>query len=120
MHRLRNAPKTPLAVAGILATPLFFGALMAFSLVLDKPSVEVTKRGAEILADPLGLRLVSFESATDSFTAQGSGGWFVGDEGADTTRFAVGISPILQRRLVQSCALVAQALPAQPASGSAG
>ena len=36
---------------------------------------------AEILADPLGLRLVSFESATDSFTAQGSGGWFVGDDG---------------------------------------
>ena len=40
MRRLRNAPKTPLAVAGILATPLFFVALMAFSLVLDKPSVE--------------------------------------------------------------------------------
>ena len=52
MRRLRNAPKTPLAVAGILATPLFFVALMAFSLVLDKPSVELTKRGAEILADP--------------------------------------------------------------------
>ena len=46
---------------------------------------------AEILSDPLGLRLVSFESATDSFTAQGSGGWFMGDEGA-TTRFAVGIN----------------------------
>jgi uncharacterized protein YhdP len=42
---------------------------------------------AEILADPLGLRLISFESATDSFTAQGSGGWFMGGEGA-TTRFA--------------------------------
>ena len=46
---------------------------------------------AEILSDPLGLRLVSFESATDSFTAQGSGGWFVGSEGA-TTRFAVSIA----------------------------
>jgi uncharacterized protein (TIGR02099 family) len=46
---------------------------------------------AEILSDPLGLRLVSFESATDSFTAQGSGGWFMGADG-DTTRFAVGIN----------------------------
>jgi uncharacterized protein (TIGR02099 family) len=53
---------------------------------------QVGRLDAEILADPLGLRLVSFESATDSFTAQGSGGWFVGDEGADTTRFAVGIN----------------------------
>ena len=53
---------------------------------------QIGRLDAEILADPLGLRLVSFESATDSFTAQGSGGWFVGDEGADTTRFAVGIN----------------------------
>ncbi len=52
---------------------------------------QVGRLDAEVLADPLGLRLVSFESATDSFTAQGSGGWFVGDEG-DTTRFAVGIN----------------------------
>ncbi len=52
MHRLRRAPKAPLAVAGILATPLFFVGLMAFSLLLDKPSVEVTRRGAEVLADP--------------------------------------------------------------------
>jgi uncharacterized protein (TIGR02099 family) len=53
---------------------------------------QIGRLDAEILADPLGLRLVSFESATDSFTAQGSGGWFVGDEGADTTRFAVSIN----------------------------
>jgi uncharacterized protein YhdP len=46
---------------------------------------------AEILPDPLGLRLVSFESATDSFSAQGSGGWFAGIEG-DTTRLAVSVS----------------------------
>jgi uncharacterized protein (TIGR02099 family) len=46
---------------------------------------------AEILSDPLGLRLVSFESASDSFSAQGSGGWFVGDSG-DTTRFAVSLT----------------------------
>ncbi len=46
---------------------------------------------AEILSDPLGLRLVSFESSTESFSAQGSGGWFVGDNG-DTTRFAVSLT----------------------------
>jgi uncharacterized protein YhdP len=45
---------------------------------------------AEILSDPLGLRLVSFESATDSFAAQGSGGWFMGGEGV-TSRFAVSV-----------------------------
>jgi hypothetical protein len=37
--RLRHARKSPLAVAGILATPLFFVALMAFSLLLDKPTM---------------------------------------------------------------------------------
>lgn len=52
---------------------------------------QIGRLDAEVLADPLGLRLVSFESATGSFTAQGSGGWFVGDEG-DTTRFAVSIN----------------------------
>jgi uncharacterized protein (TIGR02099 family) len=52
---------------------------------------QIGRLDAEVLADPLGLRLVSFESATDSFTAQGSGGWFIGDEG-ETTRFAVSIN----------------------------
>jgi len=49
---------------------------------------------AEILSDPLGLRLVSFESATDSFAAQGTGGWFVGADGADadTTRLAATVT----------------------------
>jgi uncharacterized protein (TIGR02099 family) len=52
---------------------------------------QIGRLDAEILADPLGLRLVSFESATESFTAQGSGGWFMGGEGA-TTRFAVSLN----------------------------
>jgi len=52
---------------------------------------QIGRLDAEVLSDPLGLRLVSFESATDSFTAQGSGGWFMGADG-DTTRFAVGIN----------------------------
>ena len=52
MSRLRGAPKAPLAVAGILATPLFFVALMAFALKLDKPSVHATKSNPHVLADP--------------------------------------------------------------------
>ncbi len=52
IRRLRAAPKTPLAVAGILATPLFFVALMAFSLLLEEPTVEQTRRGTEVLGEP--------------------------------------------------------------------
>jgi hypothetical protein len=43
--RLRHAKRGPLAVAAILATPLFFVSLMAFSLLLDKPTVEAGKLG---------------------------------------------------------------------------
>jgi hypothetical protein len=50
--RLRRAKKAPLAVAGILATPLFFVSLMAFTLLLDEPTVEVTRLGTETLGDP--------------------------------------------------------------------
>jgi hypothetical protein len=39
MHRLRTAKKGPLAVAAVLATPLFFAALMAVSLAVEKPTV---------------------------------------------------------------------------------
>ena len=46
---------------------------------------------AEILPDPLGLRLVSFESSSPGFNAQGSGSWFTGADG-DTTRFAVSMT----------------------------
>jgi hypothetical protein len=53
MRRLRRGPKAPLAVAGILATPLFFVALMAFSLLLDKPSGVTNKSGATVLGEPL-------------------------------------------------------------------
>jgi hypothetical protein len=37
--RLRASPKAPLAVAGILSTPLFFVALMATSLGVEEPTV---------------------------------------------------------------------------------
>jgi hypothetical protein len=55
--RLRKAPKSPLAVAGILATPLFFVALMAMSLAVEKPTVHhVMSQGkmVEKLGDPSG------------------------------------------------------------------
>ena len=52
MRRMGAANKTPLAIAGILATPLFFVALMAFSLLLEKPSVEVGG-GTIVLGDPV-------------------------------------------------------------------
>jgi hypothetical protein len=55
--RLRKTPKAPLAVAGILATPLFFVALMAMSLAVEKPTVRhVVSQGTlvERLGDPAG------------------------------------------------------------------
>jgi hypothetical protein len=47
--------KTPLAVAGILATPLFFVALMAISLALEKPTVTL-ESGKRVLGDPSNER----------------------------------------------------------------
>lgn len=55
LRRLRSAPKTPLAVGGLLAAPLFFVALMALSLKFEKPGVtHVTRNGKTVtkLADP--------------------------------------------------------------------
>ena len=57
MRRLRTAPRAPLAVAGILATPLFFVALMAMSLAVEKPSVHHTvkhRRSLTTFGDPSG------------------------------------------------------------------
>jgi hypothetical protein len=52
VSRLRGASKAPLAVAGILAVPLFFVGLMAFSLRLDKPTHEAAASGKVALGDP--------------------------------------------------------------------
>ena len=57
MGRLRTAPRASLAVAGILATPLFFAALMAMSLAVEKPTVHhIVKNGKPLttLGDPSG------------------------------------------------------------------
>jgi hypothetical protein len=52
VSRLGTAPRAPLAVAGILAVPLFFVGLMAFGLKFDKPSHHLTKKGTIALGDP--------------------------------------------------------------------
>jgi hypothetical protein len=57
MPSLRTAPRAPLAVAGILAMPLFFVGLMAMSLAVEKPSIgHAVKRGKTVLllGDPTG------------------------------------------------------------------
>ena len=64
LSRLRRAPRAPLAVAGILATPLFFVSLMAFSLKLDKPTVHVTASGATKLGEPLKSTVLSIYAAS--------------------------------------------------------
>jgi hypothetical protein len=48
----RGTSRAPFAVAGILAVPLFFVALMAFTLKVDEPSHEVTTKGTVVLGDP--------------------------------------------------------------------
>jgi hypothetical protein len=52
VRRFRGTSKAPLAVAAILAVPLFFVALMAFTLKVDKPSHIVKPSGAVVLGDP--------------------------------------------------------------------
>lgn len=52
MKRLHGASKAPVAVAGILALPLFFVGLLAFSLRLDKPSRVRSSTGSLVLGDP--------------------------------------------------------------------
>ena len=55
MPRLRTASKASLAVAGILATPLFFVGLMAMSLAVEKPSVRhIGKLHKAVPGDPTG------------------------------------------------------------------
>lgn len=52
MIRLPIKSKAPVAVAGILAVPLFFIALMAFSLRIDKPTQTLSSAGKTVFGDP--------------------------------------------------------------------
>ena len=49
MRRLLPKRKAPLALAGFLAIPLFFAALMAASLAIEKPHVYEWRRGGRLL-----------------------------------------------------------------------
>jgi hypothetical protein len=57
--RLRLKSKAPVSVAGIVALPLFFVALMAFSLRLDKPSQTLNAAGKVVLSDPTGATIAT-------------------------------------------------------------
>jgi len=55
MTSLRTVSRAPLAVAGILAMPIFFLSLMAISLAVEKPSVRHTgSLHKPVLGDPTG------------------------------------------------------------------
>ena len=93
--RLRKAPKAPLAVAAILAMPLFFAALMAMTLAVEKPAVtHVLRQGklVEKLGDPSG----SIEAQTWLLSAAvpvalvliGVGGMLIGRTGVITSALA--------------------------------
>ena len=95
MTRLRKAPKSPLAVAGILATPLFFVALMAMSLAIEKPTVHhVLSQGkmVEKLGDPSGateraIWLLALVPPV-GLALIGIGGMFIGRAGVVTSALA--------------------------------
>jgi len=50
--RLRLASKAPLAIGGIIAAPVFFLGLMAFSLKFDKPTRSLSAAGKVVFGDP--------------------------------------------------------------------
>jgi hypothetical protein len=47
--RLRQSPRAPLAIAGLIAVPLFFCSLMAASLALEKPHTYQWRSGGKLL-----------------------------------------------------------------------
>ncbi len=89
MRRFGSAPKSPLAVAGILATPLFFVALMAVSLAVEKPSVRHSLQHGKQLAqvgDPAGrtelaIWLLAFAPAV-ALVLVGAGAMLIGRLGS--------------------------------------
>ena len=95
MTRFRKAPKAPVAVAAILAMPLFFAALMAMSLAVEKPTMsEVVKHGKAVtqLGDPTGgtelaIWLLAFVFPLAVFLV-GVGGMLLGRAGVVTSSLA--------------------------------
>jgi hypothetical protein len=92
---LRKAPKGPLAVSAILAMPLFFTALMAVSLAVEKPTVtHVLRHGATVakLGDPTGTTEVTIWLlaivAPFSVVAVGTGAMLIGRAGVIVSALA--------------------------------
>jgi hypothetical protein len=67
-RRFRRRRKTPLAIASILAMPLFFASLMAFSLAAEKPTI-VIQAGKPVLSDPSGSTEASIWGAAFAVVA---------------------------------------------------
>ena len=95
MTRLRRAPRAPLAVAAILSTPLFFVALMAMSLAVEKPAVRhVVLHGTTVakFGDPVGstertIWLLAILPPA-GLIAIGVAGMFIGRTGVITSSLA--------------------------------
>jgi hypothetical protein len=68
LRRFRRARKAPLAIASILAMPLFFASLMAFSLAWEQPTT-VVQAGNQVLGDPSGSTEASIWGAASAVTA---------------------------------------------------
>lgn len=49
MRRLRRAPRAPIAIAGLMAVPLFFCSLMAASLAVERPHTYQWSRAGKLL-----------------------------------------------------------------------
>jgi uncharacterized protein (TIGR02099 family) len=64
-------------------------ALQATELAIDDR--RLGRVSADLVPDPLGLRLVSFSNTTDTYAAEGSGSWLVGPTGP-ATRVAVNVT----------------------------
>jgi hypothetical protein len=93
--KARSRSKVPLAVGGILSMPLFFAALMAMSLAVEKPTVHhLLKNGKAVveLGDPSGgneaaVWLLAF--ATGSFVlVVGAAAIFAGRAGVPVAALA--------------------------------
>jgi uncharacterized protein YhdP len=91
MTRLHLEPKSGSGVG-----PLDPRRLLGLSLTADDFAFGKRRLGsvrADVRADLVGLRLVSFESRSSAFAVEGSGGWFDGLEGS-ATRLAFSLSAV--------------------------
>src|SRR5437764_550259 len=87
MGRLRRAPRGPLAVAAVLSTPLFFAALMAMSLAVEKPSISHGQPADPSGSTELAIWLLAFAPAV-AVVLVGVGAMLLGRAGVAVTALA--------------------------------